>query len=232
MNYNFLKYANIPNIDSISNYWINGVNPFRNSRIIKTGNGEPDWYVSSIKLSNNPIGYINLSNLIHQQGPPFFFFEEALVRSIGEAIERYSASNYFLAEQPDLRKVDVTKKFVRCGDSEDAPISFKENGITEKIEHTPVIKLIDNSTDYLPYESVHLGYLKPIERPLFCPPISTGCSFFNDKITVILKGILEVIERDAIMRWWYQNFPNIKRIEEEDIVSFDIRERLRRIKEN
>ena len=228
MIYDFLKYADIQNINSICN-WATGVNPFTFSSIRKTEKNEPDWYICSIKLSNNPIGYINSFKLNSSAGTSIYL-EEALVRSIGEAIERYSSSNYFMSETPYFKTINEAKNFVRCADCEKAPISFKQNGIVEKIEHTQVVKLADNSIDYLPYETVHLGFQKNKLATLFSSPISTGCSFFNNKVTAVLKGIMEVIERDAMMRWWYLNFPNTKIINTDEVTSFDIQERLKRIK--
>ncbi len=228
MTYDFLTYVNIPNIDLISN-WTTGVNPFKLSVIKKTNKDEPDWYVCSVKLSNSPIGSINPLKLNASAGTSIYL-EEALTRSVGEAIERYSSSNFFMSETPHLQTVDETKQFVRCADCENAPVSFKKRGITEKIEHTKVFRLADQSTDYLPYETVHLGYLKKDTKALFSSPISTGCSFFHTKETAIFKGIMEVIERDAIMRWWYLNFPDTRVIRTDDIFSFDIQERIKRIK--
>ncbi len=195
----------------------------------KTNKDEPDWYVCSVKLSNSPIGSINPLKLNASAGTSIYL-EEALTRSVGEAIERYSSSNFFMSETPHLQTVDETKQFVRCADCENAPVSFKKSGITEKIEHTKVFRLADQSTDYLPYETVHLGYLKKDTKALFSSPISTGCSFFHTKETAIFKGIMEVIERDAIMRWWYLNFPDTRVIRTDDIFSFDIQERIKRIK--
>lgn len=227
MIYDFLKFASIPNIDSIYN-WTNGVNPFKFSNIRKTEIGEPEWYVCSINLSNTPIGSINSLKFNASAGTSIYL-EEAINRCIGEAIERYCSSTYFLSDKAYFRNVDESKGFARCAECENAPDSFKPNGIHEKIEHTQVIKLVDSSIDYLPYETVHLGFLKKDSKKLFTSPISTGCSFFTNKETAIMKGILEVIERDAMMRWWYLNFPDTRCIDLHEIIFFDIQERVKRI---
>jgi len=228
MKYDFLKFINIQNISSI-NKWTDGVNPFRFSSISQSDISEPEWYVCSVQLANTPIGYVDSIRLNASAGTSIYL-EDAITRCLGEAIERYSSSNYFMSETPYYTTVDKSKKFIRCAESENAPISFKQNGIKEKIEHTQVLRLTDDSIDFLPYETVHLGFLKKDISLLFTSPISTGCSFFKDKTTAILKGILEVVERDAMMRWWYLNFPNAKIIKTDEIISFDIQERLRRIK--
>lgn len=229
MLYNYLDFIYIENIQLIEN-WEGGYNPFKYSYVRKTESDEPDWYVASIKLSNNPIGSINSLNLNASAGSSIYF-EEAMVRCTGEAIERYSSTNYFYTDKPYFLKIDENKGFVRCADLENAPKTFKKNGLNVEIEHSEVINLLDNSFDYLPFETVHLGFGRDKSIGSFYAPISTGCSFYNNEITAILKGICEVVERDAVMRWWYSNFENTKKVNLENINCYDINERVKRIKD-
>lgn len=229
MEYNHLDFIGIENIQLMNN-WEKGYNPFKFSYIKQTDADEPDWYIASIKMANNPIGSIN-SEILNASAGTSIYFEEALVRSTGEAIERYSSINYFYMDIPLFLPIDQNKGFARCAEFENAPQSFKKDGIKEKIEHTQVINLIDYSTDYLPYETVHLGFTRDKKIGSFYPSISTGCAFYNDEIIAIFKGICEVVERDAVMKWWYSNFSNTRRINSDNVFSYDVRERIRRIKE-
>lgn len=229
MTYNYLDFINIENIKLIDN-WESGYNPFKASLIQRTDSNEPDWYIISIKLSNNPIGYINSRNLNASAGSSIYF-EEAIIRCTGEALERYSSTNYGYIDKPYYMEIDNNKGFVRCSNIENAPNSFKKNGITGTIEHSEVINLLDNSLDYLPFETVHLGFRRNKNSGSFYASISTGCSFYNNEITSIFKGICEVVERDALMKWWYLNFINTNKINIEDILHYDVNERVRRIKD-
>jgi len=229
MLYNYLDFIQIENIDLI-NKWENGYNPFKFSYIKKTDAEDPDWYIASIKLANNPIGSINSLNLNASAGTSIYF-EDALIRCTGEALERYSSINYFYNDKSYFQKIDDSKGFVRCADVENAPKSFKKNGITTEIEHAQVFNLLDNSIDYLPFETVHLGFSRRQDIGSYYAPISTGCAFYNNEVTAIFKGLCEVVERDAVMKWWYLNFENTKKINLDSIHSYDITERIRRIKD-
>ncbi len=229
MLYNYLDFIHIENIQSIKK-WEKGYNPFKFSYVRETDPEEPDWYIASIKLANNPIGSINSLNLNASAGTSIYL-EDALIRCTGEALERYSSINYFYNDKSYFLMIDTNKGFVRCADIENAPKSFKHNGITTEIEHTQVFNLLDNSIDYLPFETVHLGFSRRNDIGSFYAPISTGCAFYNNEITAIFKGLCEVVERDAVMKWWYLNFENTKMINIDMIYSHDITERIRRIKE-
>jgi thiazole/oxazole-forming peptide maturase SagD family component len=229
MEYNHLDFIGIENIQLINN-WETSYNPFKLSHIKRTDSDQPDWYIASIKMANNPIGSINSRNLNASAGTSIYF-EEALIRSTGEALERYSSINYFYIDKAYFLNIDQNKGFVRCADIENAPKGFKKNGILEKIEHTQVINLIDNSIDYLPFETVHLGFIREKTLGSYYPSISTGCAFYNNEVTAIFKGICEVVERDAVMKWWYLNFNNTKKINIDTIYNYDVTERIRRIKE-
>jgi thiazole/oxazole-forming peptide maturase SagD family component len=127
--------------------------------------------------------------------------------------------------------IDQTKNYVRCASFEKSPKSYKDKGIEIPIEHTEVIRLLDNVKDFLPFEYVHLGFLRDRVIGEYVSGVSTGCAFFPDKITAIWKSICEVVERDTLMRFWYLNFSNAKRIETISILNYDVLERLKRIRE-
>lgn len=227
MKVNFLKLINIPGIENYVD-WKSYANPFRNFSINNLSNNEPEWYICSVSLANSPIGSVIFPKIGGAAGSSIYL-EESLTSCIGEAFERYCASNFFLLENPYMRKVDYSKNYTRCINEENAPQSFKQNGITCEIEHSKVKYLIDDQDDFLPYELVHIGYLKKEVSKLFASPISTGCAFYTDKVNAIKRGLFEVIERDALMNWWYLSKERTKEIITNEITSFDIHERLLRI---
>lgn len=124
--------------------------------------------------------------------------------------------------------MDEELNFVRCADWESSPSSLKKRGVSEPIAHTETICL---TTVYLPYETVYLTFQKNDLKTLFTSPISSGLSFYTNLDIAILKGILEVIERDAIMKWWHSDFPFINTVDVNTTYSFGISERVRRIRE-
>lgn len=228
MKINLLKLVNIPGIENYTN-WRKYAHPFKNFSIRYLSDDEPEWYISSLTLSNSPIGSV-LPQKVGGAAGSSIYLEESLTSCVGEAFERYSASNFFLSEEPIMKRVDYSKNYIRCADEEkNAPTSFKYKGISCEIEHSKVKHLSDDHDDFLPYELVHTGYLKKDINKLFASPISTGCAFYTDKINAIKKGLFEVIERDSLMNWWYLNKENTKEIFLNDITSFDIHERLSRI---
>lgn len=102
--------------------------------------------------------------------------------------------------------------------------------MTVPIEHALVYRLIDDAPDYLPYELVHLGYRKADINKLFASPISTGCAFQTDKVKALKRGLEEVLERHALMAWWYDKDRKEKSLDLGNCTDFDIHERIDRIK--
>ena len=212
------------------NVWQGKLSPFVQHFVNKTSHNEPDWYVSSIKLGNLPIGYIKGSNSNASAGSSINK-KEAIIKSIGEGLERYCLSNYFTIDEKFMRFVDETKSYVRCAEFEKSPKSFKINGITEKIEHSLVVNLLNNDIDYIPFEYVYLGFIRNPKIGMHTASISSGCAFYPDEITCIWKGICEIVERHVFMESWHLNFKGIKRILPEGISKSSFRERYKRIKE-
>lgn len=66
---------------------------------------------------------------------------------------------------------------------------------------------------------------------MYTSSISAGCAFYPDCFTAIWKGICEVVERDSMMRFWYLKFGECKKINISSLTTFDICERIRRIRE-
>lgn len=229
MDFNYID--NLPsNIFHTIKKWDNFPGPFQYSIIGRSKKDDPKWYVSAIKLSNFPVGSLQNFDSNASAGCSIYI-EEAIIKSIGEAIERYCLTNYFINDKFTFLEIDKTKNYVRCSEYENSPESYKDNGIKVPIEHTEVIRIYDNKVDYLPCEYIHLGFKRKKEIGEYVSPVSTGCSFFPDKIISIWKGICEVVERDALMRFWYLNFRNAKKVNLDTITNYDLLERLKRIRD-
>lgn len=126
-------------------------------------------------------------------GASFESEENALMRCLGEAMERCSLYSYDNNEVKgdevgNLRKISI-KEFpasdrISCG---------------AKIGWTGVTDIIHKKTLYAPAQLVYLNYQKQRGEQYIDCPVSTGAACGEDEEEVLLKGVYEVVERDAIM---------------------------------
>ncbi|MEQ9667173.1 TOMM precursor leader peptide-binding protein [Coleofasciculus sp. G2-EDA-02] len=145
---------------------------------------------------------------------------QARASAFGEAIERYSGvfqgdeirqtSSYqklgdkaihpnacmnFSQQQYDNRQ----EWNQRCsGWFQRVPEPFDEE---REIEWTPVWSLTNQGFKYLPTAYCYYGYPKP-EKP-DCWADSNGCAAGNTIEEAILQGFMELVERDCVALWWY-----------------------------
>ncbi len=227
MEIDFKKLVKVPGFDQYES-WNQYSNPFRQFKCKSLRGDDPKWYVCSLILANNPIGFICPQKQGGAAGSSIYI-EDAITSCVCEAFERYSSINHFMVDKPYMQQVDYSKGYVRCADEEKTPVGFKQNGITVPIEHAQVFRLIDDAPDYLPYELVHLGFKKSDINMLFFAPVSTGCAFQTDKVHAIKRGLEEVIERHALMSWWYDKNRTEREISLDDCFNYDIHERIKRI---
>jgi ribosomal protein S12 methylthiotransferase accessory factor len=220
----FLKDLAISNIGQ----WEQKLSPVTFSVFKKTNPPEPEWWVGSAKLTRSPVG-IFYSDDVSASAGTSIFPREAMLRTIGETIERYSSTNSHLTDTVYARHVKEDLGFVRCAPFEQTLDSFKRNGIKDPIEHSRVTRLVDGSEEYLPFEYIHLGFIRYNKRFMHTSPISTGCAFYYDVNTAIWKGICEVVERDAMMRLWHTR-GRATRISTNNVMDYSVHTRLKRIR--
>ena len=86
---------------------------------------------------------------------------------------------------------------------------------TREIDWTPVWSLTAQDFKYLPSVYCYYGY--PQSEPLDCWGDSNGCAAGNTIEEAILQGFMELVERDCIALWWYNQLskPQV------DLDSFD-----------
>ena len=78
------------------------------------------------------------------------------------------------------------------------PEPFDETRI---IDWTPVWSLTAQDFKYLPTGYCYYGY--PQSEPLDCWADSNGCAAGNTIEEAILQGFMELVERDCVALWWY-----------------------------
>jgi ribosomal protein S12 methylthiotransferase accessory factor len=140
--------------------------------------------------------------------------DRAMVRACGESIERYCSSffninSFVYASENDFRKNGV--KYVHVHDV--YPFSekqFRQQGFpykkvldTTKIRWTEGYDFLTNETIMLPASCVYVPYLFDMAvEPFTHMPISTGLAAGQNVDYCIMKGIMEIFERDALMLVW------------------------------
>ncbi|NER82596.1 MAG: TOMM precursor leader peptide-binding protein, partial [Leptolyngbya sp. SIO1D8] len=70
-----------------------------------------------------------------------------------------------------------------------------------EIDWTPVWSLTHQAVKYLPTAYCYYGY--PLSYPPDCWADSNGCAAGNTIEEAILQGFMELVERDAVALWWY-----------------------------
>jgi ribosomal protein S12 methylthiotransferase accessory factor len=127
-------------------------------------------------------------------------WDEAFMKALGEALERYSAgvyrtSEFAVAPAASRPRAVPPSQFV-------LPETYREPDPDEPIQWVAGENLATGSAVSLPAEFVH--YPPPTERHK--PAITTGLGLGNSGTEAILSGLYETIERDATMLAWYSTF--------------------------
>ncbi|WP_227373568.1 YcaO-like family protein [Haladaptatus halobius] len=126
-------------------------------------------------------------------------WDEALMKALGEAMERYCAgvyreSEFAVARSSELGDAIPPTVFVR-------PPGWEEPG-NDELPWASGRNLATGEPVHLPAEFVHF----PPPTRGFKPPITTGLGLGNSTTEALLSGLYEVIERDATMLAWYSTF--------------------------
>ncbi|GAB4182471.1 MAG: TOMM precursor leader peptide-binding protein [Coleofasciculaceae cyanobacterium] len=146
--------------------------------------------------------------------------QQARASAFGEAIERYSGTfqgdeirqkssyqklgdkaihpnacmNFSQAQYENRQEWNASCS----GWFQKVPEPFDEE---QEIDWTPVWSLTHQELKYLPTAYCYYGYPKP-EKP-DCWADSNGCAAGNTTEEAILQGFMELVERDSVALWWY-----------------------------
>ncbi|WP_435154690.1 YcaO-like family protein [Haladaptatus sp. DFWS20] len=126
-------------------------------------------------------------------------WDEALMKALGEGMERYCAgiyreSEFGVARPSDLEDAVSPAEFVR-------PTGWVEPG-NDELAWVPGRNLDTGTPVHLPAEFVQF----PPSNARYKPAITTGLGLGNSTTEALLSGLYEVIERDATMLAWYSSF--------------------------
>ncbi|MFB6169800.1 MAG: YcaO-like family protein [Haloarculaceae archaeon] len=124
----------------------------------------------------------------------------AMMKALGEALERYSGAIYrdddFQRAPPAAVPDGVAPSAFVCSPAFDAPAA------DEAIRWVPGADLHSGESAWLPAEFVHF----PPPEHRHRPSITTGLGLGNGGAEALLAGLYETVERDAAMLAWYSTF--------------------------
>ncbi len=124
----------------------------------------------------------------------------ALMKAVGEGLERYCAGTYretdfVRASEADLADAVAPTDLVRPDDAADYDPS-------EAYRWVPGENLATGDEVHLPAAAVQ--FPQPGDR--LVPAITTGLGLGSSTVDALLSGLTEVLERDATMLAWYSSF--------------------------
>ncbi|MFA5136810.1 MAG: YcaO-like family protein [Patescibacteria group bacterium] len=176
------KIQALKSLDDMTGYFYDEPKPFHYRAVYET-------YIASLKPK-----YIVGEDPMTASGISFQSQDLAQLKCFGEAVERLSLS-CFLKERIEIAAIDSVDGLYREG------LTSKTNKIgtvqgrnifTDKLVRIPARSVFLTYPRYAAYD-LELGeaYIKE--------SISTGAAFGTDKTSAILRGVYEVLERDAFM---------------------------------
>jgi ribosomal protein S12 methylthiotransferase accessory factor len=145
--------------------------------------------------------------------------EDAINRAMGELLERYASFAYDGIDQTASSYTEIIKHGRRPVPLEYllrfSPKQYRSPGFpygefteTTRLDWIEGTNLLDGCASYVPAQLVSLGYRPSSD---LIPPCfyatSSGCAVATSVEEALLKGILELIERDAVMIRWYFRIP-------------------------
>jgi ribosomal protein S12 methylthiotransferase accessory factor len=155
---------------------------------------------------------------------------EAVNRAMGELLERYASLAYGEAGRVVCSRKELVDRGCRAVALRELALFTDEQLSTPGFPYvrltddTPVgwfegTNLADGSGIFVPGELVALGYVPGAGEtgPCFYPT-SSGCALATSLEGALLSGILELIERDAVMIHWYARMaPPLLNFRREDL---------------
>ena len=126
-------------------------------------------------------------------------WDQAFIKTIGEALERYSSGVYDADSFPSGPASSFKNSIPPSSFVQPTPDLYED----ESIDWISGINLHSNETVLLPAEFA----VFPHSSEHYKPAITTGLAIGNSLIEAQLSGLYEVIERDATMLSWYSNRP-------------------------
>lgn len=157
-------------------------------------------------------------------GFSFFSRKVAVLKCLSEALERFSLRNF------DRKSIifSTFSSLTTSGLDPEAVVSFSKR----QRESNTFLRLDPNSTYgwflgrslpslsrvYLPAQLIYLSYQRRPDESVIRLPISTGAAAGTSLSAAILRGIYELIERDAFMITYLNKLPRSRVLIEQSVI--------------
>jgi len=168
------------------------------------GYPDPRWWVFGAALARAPFGTY-LSPTDFAAAGASINRMEAMIRTIGEVLERHAAMHAINEDREVPARFDETRfvdRFPKCAEAESCPPMFKGRNRDVPVGHVAMKVAASGEDALVPTPYVHLGYLAASSDLLATYPISTGTAFGPNRYGAQWRALCEVAERDAIMLFW------------------------------
>lgn len=176
-------------------------------------NDEPKMFHYTARMCDSSI-FSSVKNTENFPGGASFNEEKALMKTLGEAIERYCLGIYqekklIETSYKDLKENILNPKNVVCFSRQQLKnkkfgiFRFDENTIFKWVMGYSISK---NKKVLIPAQLVYVPYRFKNE-PLLRFPISTGAACGTSLSAAIYRGICEVVERDAFIINYLNSLP-------------------------
>ncbi len=172
--------------------------------------GDPPIYWSTSTPSD--VSIVSGLNALNRGWATSIDPDRATIKSIGESVERYCSAHYdkenLLLSTFDKCKFDAVplKEFVLFSEKQlqDPDFHFAGVGNDIPIRWARGTSLVSGQEKYDPagFMYVPYEYERP-EEPTLNHSVSTGLACAPSLASAVCKGILEVVERDALMITWH-----------------------------
>lgn len=204
-------------------------------RLVSQYSDEPKFWYFSANYNSSHVANQGLEFNGNSSGFSFYSVDYALLKCVAETIERY-CNNTFLQE--NVSYIGSTDNFsekvallnldsiVRFSPKQLLEYKFNKFGLTPKsiFQWTECDSLLQDEKVLVPSQLIYLSYSHLSDEPIIYPSISTGAAGGSSLSAAIVRGILEVIERDAFMVFYLNKLPapriNIMSLEDDRIAHF------------
>lgn len=136
---------------------------------------------------------------------------QAICAAIAESLERYNGVKF----EPKIKKYEEIKNKTRLLSHNNFSFFSEEQYLQkefpfkkaqkEEVFYGEVYSLYDNESFWIPHEIIGLNSRDP--KHIYVPSTSTGLSAHFDPYLALLKGLQEVLERDALSVTWLNSLP-------------------------
>ncbi|MDN5846056.1 MAG: YcaO-like family protein [Candidatus Nitrosocosmicus sp.] len=143
-----------------------------------------------------------------------FTLSDSINRTLGEAYERYALDFYNpetivfgnYKKVQNQYNVHHPKDVYFFSDEQYSSNKFRFSKFDEdtNIGWTEGVSLLTGQKCLFPAQMIYFGYKRKDNEPEICYSTSNGCAAGKSYIESIIKGLYEVVERDAVMLTWYK----------------------------